>query len=194
MQELASDKFKVTSLRFSTACGVSDRLRLDLVLNDFVASAFVQKKIQILSDGSPWRPIIDVLDMARAFDWAINRNIKDSGNYLIVNIGQNRNNVQIKDLAYMVKDHFADTKVEINSNAEPDKRSYKVDFSLFNSLAPEKYLPQESISSTIQRIKKSLEEMNFSDLKFRESELMRLVKIKNLRNENKLNEKLEWIN
>ncbi|MCP5064605.1 MAG: SDR family oxidoreductase [Ignavibacteriae bacterium] len=194
LQELASDKFKVTSLRFSTACGVSDRLRLDLVLNDFVASAFVQKKIQILSDGSPWRPIIDILDMARAFDWAINRNIKDSGNYLIVNIGQNRNNVQIKDLAYMVKDHFPDTKVKINSNAEPDKRSYKVDFSLFNSLAPEKYLPQESISSTIQRIKKSLEEMNFSDLKFRESELMRLVKIKNLRNENKLNEKLEWIN
>lgn len=194
LKGLATNKFKVTCLRFSTACGVSDRLRLDLVLNDFVASAFVQRKIQILSDGSPWRPIIDVLDMARAFDWAINRKNKQSGNYLVVNIGQNDNNIQIKDLAYLVKDHFPETEVEINTTAEPDKRSYKVDFSLFNSLAQEKYLPQESISSTIKRIKKSLEEMNFSDPNFRESELMRLIKIKNLRIQNKLNEKLEWIN
>jgi len=194
LQELANDKFKVTSLRFSTACGVSDRLRLDLVLNDFVASAYVQKKIQILSDGSPWRPIIDVLDMARAFDWGINRIIKESGNYLVVNIGQNKNNVQIKDLAYLVKEHFPEIEIEINANAEPDKRSYKVDFNLFNSLAPKKYLPQESISSTIVRIKNSLERMKFSDKSFRESELMRLVKIKNLRIQNKLNHNLEWIN
>ena len=63
---LADGRFKVTCLRFATACGMSDRLRLDLVLNDFVAGAVASKKISILSDGTPWRPLIHVKDMARA--------------------------------------------------------------------------------------------------------------------------------
>ena len=62
-----------TCLRFATACGWSDRLRLDLVLNDFVVGALTHNKIEILSDGSPWRPLIDVEDMARAISWAISR-------------------------------------------------------------------------------------------------------------------------
>ena len=63
LEPLADNEFKVTSLRFSTACGMSDRLRLDLVLNDFVAGAVASKKITILSDGSPWRPLINIKDM-----------------------------------------------------------------------------------------------------------------------------------
>ena len=63
----------VTCLRFATACGMSDRLRLDLVLNDFVASALATGEITVLSDGTPWRPLIDVADMARAIEWAIGR-------------------------------------------------------------------------------------------------------------------------
>ena len=54
LEPLASVKFKVTSLRFSTACGWSDRMRLDLVLNDFVAGAVASRRITILSDGTPW--------------------------------------------------------------------------------------------------------------------------------------------
>ena len=63
----------VTCLRFATACGMSDRLRLDLVLNDFVAGALATGEITVLSDGTPWRPLIDVADMARAIEWAIGR-------------------------------------------------------------------------------------------------------------------------
>ena len=73
LEPLAEKKFIVTCLRFSTACGWSDRLRLDLVLNDFVAGAVASKRITILSDGTPWRPLINVKDMARAIDWAIGR-------------------------------------------------------------------------------------------------------------------------
>ncbi len=69
--KLADNKFKVTSLRFSTACGMSERLRLDLVLNDFVACAVASNKITILSDGTPWRPLINIKDMVRAIDWAV---------------------------------------------------------------------------------------------------------------------------
>ena len=73
IEKIADDGFKVTSLRFSTACGMSPRLRLDLVLNDFVAGAIASKQITILSDGTPWRPLINVKDMARAIEWAIDR-------------------------------------------------------------------------------------------------------------------------
>ena len=73
LAELADQNFRVTCLRFATACGMSDRLRLDLVLNDFVASAMSTGRITVLSDGTPWRPLINVRDMARAIEWAIER-------------------------------------------------------------------------------------------------------------------------
>ncbi|MFO0768088.1 MAG: SDR family oxidoreductase [Nitrospiraceae bacterium] len=69
LAKFAAAGFSVTCLRFSTACGMSDRLRLDLVLNDFVASALATGKITILSDGTPWRPLIHIKDMAKAIDW-----------------------------------------------------------------------------------------------------------------------------
>ena len=70
LKNISSNDFNVICLRFATACGYSDRLRLDLVLNDFVASAF-NKEIKLLSNGQSWRPLIDVNDMALAIEWAI---------------------------------------------------------------------------------------------------------------------------
>ncbi|WP_016746537.1 NAD-dependent epimerase/dehydratase family protein, partial [Rhizorhabdus wittichii] len=69
----------VTCLRFATACGMSDRLRLDLVLNDFVAGALTSGQITVLSDGTPWRPLIDTADMARAIEWAATRPADNGG-------------------------------------------------------------------------------------------------------------------
>ena len=91
-----------SSLRFATACGWSNRLRLDLVLNDFVASAVSSKKITVLSDGSPWRPLIDVEDMSRSIYWAMTRDIENGGQFLAVNVGSKKNNFQVKDLAFEV--------------------------------------------------------------------------------------------
>ena len=73
LAQIADNKMVITCLRFATACGMSDRMRLDLVLNDFVACAMATGEISVLSDGSPWRPLIDVRDMARAVDWGITR-------------------------------------------------------------------------------------------------------------------------
>ncbi len=194
LEKLASKNFKVTCLRFATACGMSDRLRLDLVLNDFVTGALALNKIEILSDGSPWRPLINVNDMAKALEWGVQRKREDSSDFLVVNAGKNENNIQIKDLANLVKEKIPNVDIKINKNAEPDKRSYKVDFSLFHSLADSKYLPQKSLDETITDIYNGLKKMKFSDKNFRESNLIRLQKIKSLRKQNRLNEKLEWIN
>ena len=108
---LSDEAFTVTCLRFSTACGMSDRLRLDLVLNDFVASAFSTGKITVLSDGTPWRPLIHVKDMARAIDWAINRTPETGGEYLPINIGSDIWTYQIGDLAKAVANIIPNTKV-----------------------------------------------------------------------------------
>ena len=72
LEPLSGPDFRVTCLRFATACGWSERLRLDLVLNDFVAGALASHKVTVLSDGTPWRPLIHVSDMARAIEWACN--------------------------------------------------------------------------------------------------------------------------
>ena len=120
LETLADKNFVVTSLRFSTACGMSKRLRLDLVLNDFVAGAVASKKITILSDGSPWRPLINIKDMARAIDWAIRRDGSIGGNFLAVNIGSEEWNYQVKDLAAAVAKVIPGVDVSINKNAQPD--------------------------------------------------------------------------
>ena len=182
----------ITSLRFSTACGMSDRLRLDLVLNDFVACALSAREITVLSDGSPWRPLIEVRDMARSIEWALTRDARVSGPYLAVNVGSNEWNYQVKDLAESVAEAVQGTKVSINTSALPDKRSYRVDFSLYQSLAPN-HQPQVTLQQAIVGLKQGLERMSFSDANFRRSQAMRLKVLEKHIEEKHLTEQLFWI-
>ena len=163
----------ITCLRFATACGMSDRLRLDLVLNDFVACALASGEITVLSDGSPWRPLIDVRDMARAIDWGITRSAGDSARFLALNVGSNDRNYQVKDLANAVAEAIPGTKVSINKAAQPDTRSYQVDFSLFRSLAKD-HQPQVTLRQSIDMLDKGLRSMGFADPDFRNSSYIRL--------------------
>jgi nucleoside-diphosphate-sugar epimerase len=192
LKPLADNDFKVTSLRFSTACGMSQRLRLDLVLNDFVAGAVSSRKITILSDGTPWRPLINTKDMARAIDWAISRKAADGDNFLAVNVGSDDWNFQVRDLAYAVKKVIPDVEVSINKDAEPDKRSYRVDFSLFKKLAPD-HQPRMDLRSTVEELRDGLRGMGFADANFRNSRFMRLKVLTHLRETGLLSEKLEWV-
>lgn len=180
-----------TSLRFATACGMSNRLRLDLVLNDFVASALLYKKISVLSDGSPWRPLIDVQDMARAIEWGVTRPLDGFNQYLAINIGKNQNNFQVKELANAVAKEVGGVEVEINSDAQPDLRSYRVDFSLFEELAPN-FQPKVSLEQSIRMLKDGIAKIKFQDESFRNSEFMRLNTIKNHLKNGKLDERLRW--
>lgn len=191
LEPLADNEFKVTSLRFSTACGMSDRLRLDLVLNDFVAGAIASKKITILSDGTPWRPLINIRDMARAIEWAIIRDIAAGGEFLAVNVGSDEWNYQVKDLAAAVANVIDEVEISINANAQPDKRSYRVNFDLFKKLAPD-HQPKIDLLSSIKELKNGLIKMGFDDPDFRNSKYIRLITLTDLMNEGFLSEKLEW--
>jgi nucleoside-diphosphate-sugar epimerase len=188
---IADSVFKVTCLRFGTACGMSERLRLDLVLNDFVASAVASKEVTILSDGSPWRPLINVKDIARAIDWAISRDVNTGGEFLVVNAGCDQWNYQVKDLAEAVAQVIPNLEVSINKSAQPDKRSYRVDFDLFRTLAPA-HQPASDLLTTIVELRNGLEAMKFKDQDFRHSFLIRLKALTDLRNSGLLTSDLKW--
>ena len=171
--EMPIGDLAVTCLRFATACGMSDRLRLDLVLNDFVACAITSGNITVLSDGTPWRPLIDVADMARAIEWAVGRKRDNGGALLTVNVGTDAWNYRVSDLAEAVARAIPGTSVSINAAAPPDRRSYRVDFGLFRTLAPN-HQPRMRLEETIAGLRDGLLGMGFDISDFRNSPYMRL--------------------
>ncbi len=176
---IAGSEFKITCHRFATAGGMSERLRLDLVLNDFVAGAVTAGGITILSDGSPWRPLINVRDMARAIRWSHEREHSNGGDFLIVNTGSDEWNYMVKDLAKRIGELIPGIDVSINRNAAPDKRSYRVDFGLFKKLAPN-HQPAFDLDTTIMDLVQGYKDIGFKDKNFRESEFMRLNVVNDL--------------
>ena len=179
LAQLADSEFKITCHRFATAAGMSERLRLDLVLNDFATGALTSGEITILSDGTPWRPLINVLDMARAIRWSHERTHENGGDFLVVNTGSNEWNYMVVELAEKIKELKPDVKVSVNKNAAPDKRSYRVDFSLFEKLAPD-HQPVYNLETSIAGLFKGLEAMKFNDPDFRNGQYMRLNVITDL--------------
>jgi nucleoside-diphosphate-sugar epimerase len=191
LEQMDRGRMRVICLRFATACGWSPRLRLDLVLNDFVACGLSTGEITVLSDGTPWRPLIDVADMARAIDWAVNAS-EDAPSYLAVNVGSESRNYQVRQLAEAVAEIIPGTKVNINLNAPADTRSYKVDFSLWRQVAPH-HQPQVTLDQSIAQLQHGLTAMNFSDREFRQSSLIRLQVLDGLLKSGWLNEALERV-
>lgn len=191
LADLVTNEMTITCLQFATACGMSDRLRLDLVLNDFVASALAQGEIIVLSDGTPWRPLIDVRDMARAIEWAMGRNASDGGSILSVNTGSDDCNYQVKELADAVAATIPGTTVNINKAALPDNRSYKVDFSLFASLA-KNHQPKVTLQQSINMLETGLRDMEFADKDFRNSPFIRLKALEAHISAGRLTADLRW--
>lgn len=192
LEPLAADDFAVTCLRFATACGWSTRFRLDLVLNDFVAGALVNKQISILSDGTPWRPMINTKDMARAIDWGVSREASNGGKFLAVNAGSNDWNNKIYALAEATASVIPGVEITVNPHAPPDKRSYRANFDLFKKLAPN-HQPREDLLSTVTDIKANLMEIKFNDPNYRNSQYIRLKVLGLLQDKGILNSNLEWV-
>jgi nucleoside-diphosphate-sugar epimerase len=188
---LADDDFTVTCLRFATACGWSSRIRLDLVLNDFVASALTTGRIEVLSDGSPWRPLIHVRDMARALTWAVTEQRATASAGLVANVGRSDWNYQVKDLAAAVSSVMGGVEVSINADAPADKRSYQVDFSEWRRLAPDAQ-PQEDLEPTIAELAERLKGVPQLDAEFRTSRYIRLSVLNSLRASGELGSDLRW--
>src|SRR5467141_2877480 len=126
--KLASANFSPTFLRNATAYGVSPRLRFDLVLNNLVAWAYTTGRVYIKSDGTPWRPIVHIQDISRAF-LAVLEAPRDLVHNQAFNVGRSEENYQIRDLAEIVRETVPGCKIEYAVDAGPDKRCYRADFS-----------------------------------------------------------------
>ncbi len=191
LSKIANKDFKIISLRFATAAGLSDNLRLDLVFNDFVATAVKKKKIELLSSGDSWRPLIHVDDMSRVIYWSIK--YKNKKNFLAINIGSDKWTFKIIDLAKKISKIIGNVKVVILNEANIDKRSYKVDFSLFKKIAP-KYQPKKNFVKAVNELKEFLfkEKKNLNN--FRNSKKWSRLKCLNyLINKQKINRNLFWL-
>ena len=134
--ELAGDDFVPVSMRNATVYGVSPRLRLDIVLNNLVAWAHTTGAIRLQSDGSAWRPLVHVRDVARAAH-ALLEAPDEVVRGEAFNVGSAAQNYRIRELAEIVQARFPDCEVTLAEGASPDPRSYRVDFSKFESTFPD---------------------------------------------------------
>lgn len=133
--KLAGASFTPVFLRCATAYGVSPRLRFDIVLNNLVAWAFTSGKILLKSDGTPWRPIVHIEDISRAFLAALAAPAKIVRGQAF-NIGRNDQNYRIREIAEIVKETVPGCEVTFAEGAGPDKRNYRADFSKVARLMP----------------------------------------------------------
>ena len=188
--QLADDNFSPTFLRNATAYGVSPRLRFDLVLNNLVAWAFTKGLVYIKSDGTPWRPIVHIEDISRAFIAVIEAPRELIHNEAF-NVGRNEDNYQIRDLAEIVKETVPNCRVEYAPDAGPDKRCYRVDCSKIIQTLPD-FKPQWDARKGAAELYKVYQQVGLTLEEFEGPKYQRIAHIKYLLVNGLLNEELRW--
>lgn len=133
VRPLADENFTPVFLRNATAYGHSPMLRIDLVVNNLLACAHALGEIRIMSDGTPWRPLIHCRDIARAFLALAEADVPGG---TAVNVGANDENYQVRDVAALVQELVPDARIELTGEAGSDPRSYRVSFDLLSRLVP----------------------------------------------------------
>jgi nucleoside-diphosphate-sugar epimerase len=187
---LADDNFSPTFLRNATAYGVSPRLRFDLVLNNLVAWAYTTGLVYLKSDGSPWRPIVHIADISRAFI-AVLHAPREVVHNQAFNVGTNSENYRIRELAEIVKETVPGCRIEFASDAGPDKRCYRVDCSKIARVLPE-FKPQWSARKGAQELLDAYQKAGLTLDEFEGPKYQRIGHIKHLLATGRLDKTLRW--
>lgn len=191
MRPLADDIFSPIFLRNGTAYGTSPALRFDLVLNNLVGSALTTGKIVILSDGSPWRPLVHIEDISRAVV-AVLEAPREAVHNQAFNVGRPDGNYQVRDVALAVKKVLPDCEITFGSSQpNPDKRDYRVSFDKIMTVVSA-FQPQWTLEKGAQQIVDFFHHQPLTEAEFRGPQFVRLERLKQLISDGSLTSKLFW--
>lgn len=188
LKKLSDKNFCVGIMRNSTVYGYSPKFRDDLVVNNLVTSALALGKIRVLSDGTPWRPLIDVRDLARAFMVFLEADAKKI-NGEVINVGFTNSNYRVRDIVDLVKKELPKCDVEYTNEHGADTRSYRVDFSKFRKLFPD-FKQEWPMDKSIRDLVLNLRKQNYGKKEFIDKKYTRLNVLKNLIESGRVNKKL----
>jgi len=188
---LASDSFTPTYMRNATAYGVSPRLRLDIVLNDLVASAFTTGRVYIKSDGTPWRPIVHIRDIIAAIVTVLDAP-REAVHNQTFNVGRNDENFRIRELADIVAEVVPGCRVEYAPGGGPDLRCYRVNFDKINRLLPA-FRPQWTARKGAQELYDAYRSVQLTAADMERGRYVRINEIRRLQQAGRLDGSLRWI-
>ncbi len=188
--KMADDRFSPTFLRSATAYGVSPRLRFDLVINNLTAWAYTTGLVYLKSDGTPWRPVVHIEDMALAFVAALHAPRELIHNEAF-NVGRPEENYRIRELAEIVAEVVPNSRVEFAEGASPDKRNYRVDSSKIARVLPE-YKPQWTARRGAQELYEAYQKVGLQLDDFEGPRYRRIDHIKMLMADGRLDDRLRW--
>ncbi len=190
LAELAGSDFAPVSMRNATAYGASPRLRLDIVLNNLVGWALTSGKVRILSDGTPWRPLVHVEDIARAALAALEAPA-DVVRGQAFNVGTDADNHQVRDLAEIAAEAAGGSEVEYAGSGDPDPRSYRVDFTKLNAAFPELRLAWTAREGA-QELVDAYRKAGMTSEDFEGPRFTRLKRLRQLAEQNEIDDELRW--
>ncbi len=191
--KLSDETFSPVFLRNATAYGVSPRLRMDLVLNNLVGWAVTTGKVRILSDGTPWRPIVHVEDIARAFA-AVMSAPREAVHNQVFNVGVDSENYQVKELAEIVRDVVPNCEVEIAGNGTRDERDYRVSFKKLPRLVPD-FQPKWTAHSGAVALYEAFQDVGLAPEEVRGGcKYTRLRRLRYLMESGALDTDFRWVN
>jgi len=188
--KLADDNFSPTFLRNSTAYGVSPRLRADVVVNNLVAVAFTTGEVVIQSDGTPWRPLVHIEDITRAF-LAVLHAPRELVHNEAFNVGRSEENYQVRDLGDLVEQVVPGSKVRYAEGGGPDPRCYKVDCAKIARVLPE-FQPQWTVRRGMEQLRDAFKANGLTREELDGDKYFRIKRIRALQSEGKLDESLRW--
>jgi nucleoside-diphosphate-sugar epimerase len=188
--KLADGSFTPTFLRCATAYGVSPRLRFDIVLNNLVAWAFTSGKVLLKSDGTPWRPIVHIEDISRAFLAALGAP-PETVRAQAFNVGRNDQNYRIREIAQIVKETVPGCEIAFADGAGPDKRNYRADFSKIGRVLPS-FQPQWDARKGARQLYEAYKAIGLRLEDFEGPRYRRIDQIKRLLAEGNLGNDLRW--
>ncbi|MEZ5185000.1 MAG: SDR family oxidoreductase [Candidatus Nanopelagicales bacterium] len=190
LHALADDDFSPVSLRNATAFGFSPRLRADIVLNNLVGLALLTGEVRVLSDGTPWRPLVHAQDVASAFLAALEADravIHDQA----FNVGSDSQNLRVSQIADLVADAVPGSRVNITGEAGNDPRSYRVDFAKITDALPA-YAPSWTTAAGAAELYDSYRRWGLDQRSF-DHVFTRLPHLRDLERQGRIDHELRWV-